>query len=126
MGLLAQASDSGGAGGLGVFLLVYLAIIVLIVASLWKISAKMGDPGWMGIIPIFNYYRIFARSRPEQAVLLTIVTLFCFIAGIIGSLDLAKLFGKSAGFGIGVVLLPFVFLPMLAFGNATYQGPPPP
>jgi hypothetical protein len=35
---------------------------------------------------------------------------------------LAKLFGKSVGYGIGMLLLPFIFMPMLAFSDATYQG----
>ncbi|WP_374758343.1 DUF5684 domain-containing protein [Thermonema sp.] len=37
-------------------------------------------------------------------------------------IDLAKSFGKGTGFGIGMLLVPFVFLPMLAFGDAEYEG----
>jgi hypothetical protein len=86
----------------------------------------MGDPGWMGIVPFLNYYRIFQRTKPEQAILWTIGSYFCCIGSIVGMIDLAKLFNKDVGFAIGLILLPFIFYPVLAFGNATYVGPPPP
>lgn len=37
-------------------------------------------------------------------------------------LDLAKAFGKSTGFGVLLVLLPFIGFPILAFGPAKYVG----
>lgn len=36
---------------------------------------------------------------------------------------LSKSFGKSEGFTIGILLLPIIFLPILAFGSAQYIGP---
>jgi hypothetical protein len=42
------------------------------------------------------------------------------------SLDLARAFGKGSGFGIGLVFLPMIFYPILAFGDAKYQGIPAP
>jgi hypothetical protein len=39
---------------------------------------------------------------------------------IINSFDLAKAFGRGAGFAIGMILLPLIFLPILAFGNSKY------
>lgn len=35
----------------------------------------------------------------------------------------AKAFGKGTGFGFGMAFLGFVFLPILAFGDAEYRGP---
>ena len=35
----------------------------------------------------------------------------------------AKSFGKGIGYVLGLLLLPFIFYPMLAFGDASYQGP---
>ena len=37
--------------------------------------------------------------------------------------DLAKSFGKGVGTFLLLFLLPFIGFPMLAFGNAKYQGP---
>jgi hypothetical protein len=45
------------------------------------------------------------------------------IIWIILCIDVAKSFGKGAGFGIGLLLLPIIFFPILGFGNAQYQGP---
>lgn len=37
-------------------------------------------------------------------------------------IELANRFGKSAGFGIGLVFLGFIFFPILGFGEAKYLG----
>ena len=37
--------------------------------------------------------------------------------------DLAKSFGKGGGFAAGLILLGFIFFPILAFGSSQYQGP---
>jgi hypothetical protein len=34
----------------------------------------------------------------------------------------ARKFVKSDGFGLGLAFLPFIFYPMLGFGDAQYQG----
>jgi Family of unknown function (DUF5684) len=120
-----EVSVGGGIFG-GAFLLIWLAFLVLYLVSAWKIWQKMGDPGWMGIVPLLNYYRVFQRTRPDQAVIFTVLSFFCCIFGLIGVADLAKLFGKDALYTLGLIFLPFIFLPMLAFGDAQYQGPPPP
>ena len=45
-----------------------------------------------------------------------------FIILIILSIDIAKSFGKGAGFGLGMAFLGFIFWPILGFGSAQYQG----
>jgi hypothetical protein len=42
---------------------------------------------------------------------------------IIVYIDLAKSFGKGVGFAIGILLLGFIFVPILGFGDARYIGP---
>lgn len=44
------------------------------------------------------------------------------IINIIVLLDIAKAFGKGTGFGIGLILLGFIFFPILAFSDAEYIG----
>ena len=46
-----------------------------------------------------------------------------FVLYLLGCLDMAKSFGRGGGTGIGLWLLPFVFAPMLGFGDAQYVGP---
>ena len=120
--------DGGTSAGIfgGAFLIIGLAFVVVYIASAWKVWAKMGDPGWMGLVPFLNLYRIYQRSRPDQAVAWTVGSVLCFIAAFVGIADLAKLFGKDVGYALGMIFLPFIFFPMLAFGSAQYVGPPAP
>ena len=46
------------------------------------------------------------------------------IVFLIWTLNLfSKSFGKSEGFTIGMIFLPFIFYPLLAFGDSVYVGP---
>jgi hypothetical protein len=42
---------------------------------------------------------------------------------IVICLDLAKSFGKEMVWGIGLIVFPYIFYPLLGFGDAQYQGP---
>jgi hypothetical protein len=43
--------------------------------------------------------------------------------GIILVFDLAKSFGKGAGFALGLLFLNLIFMLILGFGDARYVGP---
>ena len=109
--------------GFLIFLFVY-AIFSIIV--LWKIFVKAGIPGWWSIIPFANWYKMFelfwAKGKGFMFILL-----FVPIANIIISIMLyfkmAKSFGKDGGFAVGSLLLNIIFMPILAFGDASYIGP---
>ena len=123
--VLAQ-TDGGQTFDLGVSIIVFFAAIglfTLMVASVWRVFTDMGDPGWVGLVPFLRDYRVLQRSRPNHAAILTVSAIFCGIGSIVASWDIAKLFGKSPWFGLGLVFLPFIFMPMLAFGDSQYQGP---
>jgi hypothetical protein len=45
-----------------------------------------------------------------------------FVVLIILCIDLAKAFGKGAGFAVGLILLSFIFVPILGYGNAQYTA----
>ena len=107
----------------GVILVVYLAIFVLVVAGLWRVFTKAGEAGWKAIIPIWNALVLLRIvGRPLWWIILLLIPLVNFIVWLIVSLDLAKSFGKGSGFGVGLWLLSFIFVPILGFGSATYQG----
>jgi len=110
--------------GVMIFAVVYLAIIILILAGLWKTFTKAGQPGWAVFIPIYNVYILCKiAGRPGWWLLLFFVPIVSIVIGIIVSIDIAKSFGKGAGFGVGLALLGIVFYPILGFGSAEYQGP---
>ena len=125
-----DTSPGEGAAGLigalfgGVFMLVALAVLAVVLVSLWKIFEKAGKPGWAGIVPIYNMIVLMEIvGRPVWWVVLMFVPCVSIVVGIILCIDLAKSFGKDVAYGIGLALLGFVFFPMLAFGDARYVGP---
>lgn len=129
LSIAVQADGSGGgaaAGALGIgFTIVWLVLALLIVASLWKVFEKAGEPGWAALIPIYNFIVLLKiAGKPTWWFLLMLIPVVNFIVAIIVILSLAKNFGKSAGFGIGLLLLAPVFYPMLAWGDAQYNAQP--
>ncbi len=110
--------------GAGIVSIIYLAIIILIIASFWMVFSKAGKPGWAAIIPIYNIIVMLQIvGRPWWWILLMFIPIVGLVIAIIVSIDMAKSFGKGTGFGIGLALLGFIFYPILGFGSATYQGP---
>src|SRR5213083_3264088 len=105
-------------------MIVGLLIALFLIVAMWKVFTKAGQPGWASIIPIYNLY-IWCKivGRPWWWILLMLIPFVDFIILIILFIDLAKSFGKGAGFGIGLILLPIIFWPILGFGSAQYQGP---
>jgi hypothetical protein len=103
--------------------LFWLAIIVVVIAGMWKVFTKAGQPGWGVLIPIYNCYILtIIAGRPWWWLLLLLIPIVNIVIGIIMSLDIAKKFGQSTGFGIGLAFLGFIFYPILGFGDATYQA----
>ncbi len=102
----------------------YTLFILLMVVSMWKVFTKAGEPGWAAIIPIYNIV-VWCKivGRPIWWVLLVFIPCVNIIIIFILAIDLAKSFGKGAGFGIGLALLGFIFFPILAFSSAQYVGP---
>ena len=102
---------------------VLLAITVILIVSIWKAFTKAGQPGWAAIIPIYNAVVLFRiAGKPAWWVFLLLVPLINVVILFMVYISLAKNFGKGAGFGVGLVLLTFIFFPILAFGSARYQG----
>ena len=102
--------------------LIGLVILVAAVAAMWKVFQKAGEPGWAVLVPIYNMIVLLKiAGKPWWWLLLTLVPLVNIIVGILVAIALAENFGKSAGFGVGLVLLPFIFYPILAWGDASYS-----
>jgi hypothetical protein len=119
-------ADYGGGGGGGaagiVVMLVELAVAVLMIAGMWKIFTKAGEPGWAAIVPIYNGIVLLKiAGKPAWWIILFLIPVVSFIIAILVSIEVAKKFGQGTGYGIGLAFLPFVFYPMLGFGSAQYQ-----
>lgn len=117
--------DSMALGGLlallGAYFVFVLVIAVVMLISMWKIYSKAGQPGWAVLVPIYNMIVLLNIVRkPVWWILLMLIPFVSFIIVILIYLELAKVYGKSTGFGLGIIFLPIIFLPMLAFGDAQY------
>ena len=112
-----------GTGTLIVLGIIWLAIFIFFIVVGWKIFTKAGRPGWACIIPFYNVYVLLKiAGKPGWWLILCLIPLVNFIIAILAALGIAQNFGKGGGFAVGLILLPIIFYPILAFGSATYQG----
>ena len=103
--------------------IVWVACCLLMVASSWQVFVKAGEPGWKCLIPIYGAVVLMRIvGRPWWWLLWLCVPVLGLIPAVIVSLDLARVFGRGAGFGVGIMLLGPIFLAILAFSDARYQG----
>ncbi len=102
----------------------YLAVVVLVIASLWVIFTKAGKPGWACLIPIYNILVLLEIvGKPWWWLLLFCIPVvnFVFLIWMFNLLSIR--FGKGVGFTLGLIFLGFIFLPILAFSDAKYTAP---
>jgi len=103
-----------------------LVICIVIIAGMWKVFVKAGQPGWASIIPFVNiYFLCKIGGKPGWWLILFFVPIVNFIVAIILTVAVAEKFGKGIGFALGMVFLGFIFFPILGFGSAQYQGGAP-
>lgn len=122
--LMLQNQGGGGGGaaaGIGGVVggLIYLALMAVVVIGMWKVFEKAGEPGWASLIPIYNTIVLLKVARRP---IWWFFILWLVIPWFIVAIDLARKFGKGTGFGIGLALLPFIFCPILGFGDARYNA----
>jgi len=124
---------------IGIILLaiIVLAVLILIIVSNCKIFKKAGESWWKGLIPLYNswvetritglawwWFLIFAALT---ALLGTgedtnwVIGCGLLLTSFNYNFNLAKKFGKSNGFAVLSTLLPYIGLPILAFGSAKYN-----
>ena len=109
-----------------------LIVVAVEIFFLWKVFEKAGKPGWAAIVPLYNAYVLFEITWGNGW-----YCLFCLLPIIpaIGSIafvvilvityvKLAKAFGKSGGFAVGLLFLNIIFTGILAFDSSTYLGAP--
>ncbi len=120
-----SGGEAAAAGIIGVIaFIIYVAIFVLMIVSAWKIFVKAGVEGWKAIIPIYNVVCMLEIiGKPAWWVILLFIPFANIVISVIMAIELAKVFGKGGGFAVGLIILPFIFYPVLAFSDAQYVGP---
>jgi len=113
-------------GGIGSTLF-GLAIALFMIVVMWKVFVKANQPGWGCLIPFYNLYLILKiAGKPGWWLIWFFIPIVNIIIAIIVTVDFAKTFNKGGGFAVGLILLPIIFYPILAFGSAVYQRITPP
>jgi len=101
-----------------------VAVVLMMIASMWKVFEKAGQPGWAVLVPIYNIVILLKiTGKPSWWLALFFVPFANFVVMIMLVVALAKSFGKSTGFGLGMLFFGFVFYPILGFGDARYTAP---
>ncbi len=107
-----------------------LPLLVLMIVAYWKLFKKCGREGWEGIIPLYNVWVLvditgmvwwtfliilFGSLIPGIGSLVVLFANFCV------NYNLAIKMGKEPiGYAFGLTFIPVVFIPILAFGDATF------
>jgi hypothetical protein len=107
-----------------IFFIIVIGLLIFLMASLWIIYTKAGKPGWAAIVPIYNIIVLLEiTGRPWWWIFMFFIPIANIVFQIMTYNSLSRSFGKDEGFTVGLVLLGFVFFPILAFGDARYIGP---
>lgn len=112
-----QSSSSGN-----IELFAILALTVVIFAGFWKMFEKAGEPGWAGIIPVYNLYILVKISgNAWWWFILLFIPVVNFFATLKISIDVAGKFNRGVLFGLGLMFVSFIFYPLLGFGDYQYR-----
>ncbi len=142
---------AGAFAGIMIFIFALAAIVtIIVVISEWILWEKAKQPGWAAIIPVYatiirlkvagkpmtwliwlmqfylgyGFYFLFLYTQnPFFALIYFASAVVRLIFTIMTLNGISKAFGKDEGYTVGLVFLPFIFLPILAFGQATFKGP---
>ena len=113
-----------------VFLIILLlAIVALLIASQWIVFKKAGRHGWAAIVPIYcNIVSLQVAKLSPWLIFIYLAAIIPIVGSIVVlafnifvTIRMGKAFGKGVGFIIGLILLPIIFMPILAFGSSKYQ-----
>lgn len=128
-----------GVGSAILVILIFLSYFLfsLMIVAVAMIFVKADRPSWASIIPFYNSYLLFEISMGKGWLglicsflpLIVFVSyqisiflyLVCFVLVIFLSIKLANCFGKGIWFALGLMFLPFIFYPILAFSDDKYE-----
>lgn len=99
-----------------------LGAFVFLLATRIAVYGKAGRPFWAALLPLYSEWT-FAKiaGAPGVVGLLLWVPLVNLFAWFALNLGLAKRFGRSPLFGLGLTFFNPIFMPMLAFGSSRYR-----
>lgn len=119
-----NSGDVAGAMSMGFGMLIFYLIVYLFFSyCLYKIFQKAGrEDAWAAFIPIYNTIVLLEIVKKPIWWFIMLFIPFVNLIFIIMIYDrLSKFFGKGTLMTVLLVILPFIGLPLLAFGDAAYN-----
>lgn len=105
-----------------VVILILLAILIAVIVGWWAMFEKAGFAGWLSLIPIVNtIFLIRVSGNPYWMVLLLFIPVVNFFLVIFVFYSLTERFGQGFLYFLGILFLPFIFMPLLGLGPAQYR-----
>ena len=116
---MSDLSDSVGT----LWVVIWLGVVVFFIWTMWRVYEKAEKPGWACLIPIYNgLVMLDMAGKSRWWFLGYLVPILNIVLACIVAVEIAHRFGKSTAFGWGLILLGFIFYPILAFGDAEYHA----
>ncbi|MFZ4800246.1 MAG: signal peptidase I [Bacteroidia bacterium] len=104
---------------MSIFAILTVLFFILSIIGLWKIFEKAGTPGWVILVPFYNFY-IWLKiiKKPLWWFIFIIIPFINIFTIMLMIVELVKCFKK---FGLGEqavsVLFPFIYLPYIGFNK---------
>lgn len=106
------------------FLILSLLITVFSIIANWKIFEKAGYEGWKSLVPFYNTYCLCEIVLGNGLFLLAFfVPVINFFFPYYLFYKLGEVFRQSTGYCIAMMFFPWIFMLILGFSDASYQGP---
>jgi hypothetical protein len=100
-----------------------VAVSLFLLVAMGKVFAKAGHSAWAAVVPIYSAIVLLqVANKPAWWVLLLAIPGVNLAIAVVVALAIARSFGRGTGFAIGLVVLPWVFYPVLGFGRAEYYA----
>lgn len=104
-----------------IFLSFVIYLAAMCIYAQWRLFKKAGKPGWASIVPVYN---LVVQCEIARVPMWWIAMFFLPIVSIVFAIMLLNKFvqayGKDAGFTVGMIFLPLIFMPILGFGDSRY------
>ena len=104
-------------------LLSFVFVVLIPAIGGWKIFEKANMPGWVALVPVLNCFGVLKLLGRSYLWIFAFLPFFYPVTHFILAVMVAWRFGKSALFGLGMAVLPMIFVPLLGFSEARYLGP---
>jgi hypothetical protein len=106
------------------FLVVWAVVTIpAVIAGWFGLFPKAGQPRWAALVPFYNIYVLVVHVAGLSRLWFVLIMIppVNLIASILVNVEVAKRFGRTETFGVGMSVFGFVLYPLLGFGPAAYD-----